>query len=318
MKLTEEQQNEIIETYLKTKSQVETAKITNHSVTTVWRYVNKHGLGCGIGGNQTQRKITDEQLRDACATMSRTEIANAYGIHVATLDKRMAALGISASKSRTDGKSVFSRGSQSGWHYVKTIDDFVKAERTTFDFVAYNSDGRKVKLKCKLCGSETVRDYSTVKKYNTVCKQCKENKRINEWRTQLRDALLRVIESKTPKVCKQCGCTFYSQHPNAKYCSKRCKNRKKQRGNSIRSRCRKYGVFYDSTVKPEVVIERDIGICQICGKVCNRDDRRWGAFGPDFPTVDHIVPLAKGGTHTWGNVQCVCAICNSYKRDVCA
>lgn len=316
MKLAEEQQNEIIETYLKTKSQVETAAITNHSVTTVWRYVNKHGLGCGSGGNQKRRKITDKQLCDACATMSRTEIANAYGIHVATLDKRMAKLGISASKTRADGKSVFSR-TVNGWRYVESIDNFVKAERTTFNFIAYNSDGHKVKLKCKLCGTETVRDYSTVKRYNTVCEHCKENERIQEGRTQLRDALLHVIESKTPKVCEQCGSVFYSQYSSAKYCSKRCKS-KKNRGCSIRKRCRKYGVFYDSTVKPEIVIERDNGICQICGKVCNKADRRWGTFGPDFPTVDHIVPLAKGGTHTWDNVQCVCAICNSYKRDVCA
>jgi hypothetical protein len=28
--------------------------------------------------------------------------------------------------------------------------------------------------------------------------------------------------------------------------------------------------------------------------------------------------LANGGTHTWDNVQCAHAICNSYKRDLWA
>lgn len=314
-KLTAEQTNEIIETYLKTKSQIETAAITGHSVTTVWRYVNERGLGCGSGGNQ-KRKITDEQLREACKTMSRTEIATAYGMHVATLDKRMAGLGITAIKTRKDGTSVFSR-SKSGWHYVETLDAIIQNKRSEFDFVAYNSDGRRVKIKCKTCGSVIERSYSTIKNYNTKCTQCRENKKLQEERTRLRDALLLVIESKTPKICERCGCTFYSQHPTAKYCSKKCREKRKRNG-GIRKRCRRYGVFYDSAVKAEKVIKRDKGVCQICGKICNQNDKRWGSFGPDFPTIDHIVPLARGGTHTWDNVQCVCAICNSYKRDIVA
>jgi 5-methylcytosine-specific restriction endonuclease McrA len=37
---------------------------------------------------------------------------------------------------------------------------------------------------------------------------------------------------------------------------------------------------------------------------------------PDAPTVDHIIPLAKGGTHTWDNVQLAHWSCNSDKRDI--
>ena len=44
--------------------------------------------------------------------------------------------------------------------------------------------------------------------------------------------------------------------------------------------------------------------------------KEWGSFGPTYPTLDHIIPLAKGGTHTWNNVQCACAMCNSEKRDI--
>ncbi len=29
--------------------------------------------------------------------------------------------------------------------------------------------------------------------------------------------------------------------------------------------------------------------------------------------VDHIVPLALGGTHTWNNVQLLCRACNGAK-----
>lgn len=32
-------------------------------------------------------------------------------------------------------------------------------------------------------------------------------------------------------------------------------------------------------------------------------------------TIDHIIPLSKGGTHTYNNVQLAHYICNSKKSD---
>jgi 5-methylcytosine-specific restriction endonuclease McrA len=34
-----------------------------------------------------------------------------------------------------------------------------------------------------------------------------------------------------------------------------------------------------------------------------------------YPSIDHIVPLAKGGNHTWNNVQLAHHYCNTLKRD---
>jgi 5-methylcytosine-specific restriction endonuclease McrA len=36
---------------------------------------------------------------------------------------------------------------------------------------------------------------------------------------------------------------------------------------------------------------------------------------PTAPTVDHIIPLARGGSHTWDNVQLAHHLCNSLKGD---
>jgi 5-methylcytosine-specific restriction endonuclease McrA len=36
---------------------------------------------------------------------------------------------------------------------------------------------------------------------------------------------------------------------------------------------------------------------------------------PLSPSLDHVVPLARGGEHTYGNVRTACLGCNVRKRD---
>lgn len=53
-------------------------------------------------------------------------------------------------------------------------------------------------------------------------------------------------------------------------------------------------------------------ICNICEQKIDRRLRK-----PNFyaATVEHVVPLAHGGTHTWDNVRPAHAICNFKKGD---
>ena len=61
-------------------------------------------------------------------------------------------------------------------------------------------------------------------------------------------------------------------------------------------------------------------MCALCHRVTDHPrvwdqwvtNKRWM---PNAPTVDHILPLAKGGTHTWDNVQLAHWSCNSDKSD---
>lgn len=66
----------------------------------------------------------------------------------------------------------------------------------------------------------------------------------------------------------------------------------------------------DLSITLEKVYERDLGICQLCNSFI--------IFGNDtnadnYPSIDHIKPLSKGGLHSWDNVQLVCRRCNTLK-----
>jgi 5-methylcytosine-specific restriction endonuclease McrA len=74
-------------------------------------------------------------------------------------------------------------------------------------------------------------------------------------------------------------------------------------------RARKRGAFV-ANVSRLAIFERDGWVCQLCKEPLDREAQ---APAPLSPTIDHIVPLAVGGTHEPRNVQAAHFICNSVK-----
>jgi 5-methylcytosine-specific restriction endonuclease McrA len=61
---------------------------------------------------------------------------------------------------------------------------------------------------------------------------------------------------------------------------------------------------------------RDAGRCQLCGRPLNPDIKGVTSHDdPDRMTLDHTVPISKGGTHTYDNVRAACMDCNTEKGD---
>lgn len=138
----------------------------------------------------------------------------------------------------------------------------------------------------------------------------------------------RVKHPKVIKTCKLCGKQFESYSGKNVYCSNDCckrANRANARRNGERTgnhrhRAHMYGVAYEPGITLRKVYERDGGVCYICGCKTNRndswhDENGYHVCGSTYPTIDHVVPMSKGGGHVWSNVRLACRQCNSAKGD---
>ena len=123
----------------------------------------------------------------------------------------------------------------------------------------------------------------------------------------------RCWQSKLPKYCSR-ECFFAhidACHPESERAKKREYAATRGSG-SYRSRCKRYGGYFNSKVTRRAVFERDRFKCYLCRvKVSEelpaRHDRK--------ATLDHVVPLEKKGPHDWHNVACCCRKCNVAKRN---
>ncbi len=108
--------------------------------------------------------------------------------------------------------------------------------------------------------------------------------------------------------CLRCHADLTGMPAQAIYCSNRCsdganKARRRAAGEVRKPIGRKVR---------HAVFVRDGWKCQICGVEVNLKALY---PAPDSATIDHIVPLVKGGTDELGNLQTAHARCNFLKHD---
>lgn len=122
--------------------------------------------------------------------------------------------------------------------------------------------------------------------------------------------------------CCECGETFIKKGMQGKrrpFC-RRCRQKRinKQRrayGDNIRKRAIRFGVERVPYAR-ENVFERDGWVCQLCNcKLLPRWTYHKKSLVPHSrnATIDHIVPMAKGGADAEWNVQACCLACNGKK-----
>lgn len=131
-----------------------------------------------------------------------------------------------------------------------------------------------------------------------------------------RDRSRRIRNSKERvSKCVICGTEFSTYHKRATTCSKECSKKEHERRID---KLKANGVF-DKDISLEKLITRDDGVCYICGKPINRNDyaviNGIKVCGNEYPSIDHVVPVSKGGTHMWSNVRLTHRRCNSIKGE---
>jgi predicted nucleic acid-binding Zn ribbon protein len=172
---------------------------------------------------------------------------------------------------------------------------------------------------CLACNKE----FQTKKDQKFCSTECREatnkNKRIDKYVSNL---------NKNYK-CKVCNKKFKSEYKNMKrsFCCEECeieykrikkrafrkttKGKEEKHNWNTKRRLKNKSQFVEKVNRKEIY-ERDKWICQLCG--CKVDKRI------KYPhimsaSLDHIIPIAEGGTHESKNCQLAHFICNSKKSN---
>lgn len=156
---------------------------------------------------------------------------------------------------------------------------------------------------CLCCGDEfQPRTYQN-NYCSARCKSLSKLQNAKASRTPKRDAAL-------VKQCQECGGDFSPRDTRQYLCSVSCNAKVQGRIGSRTRRARIAGVPSER-VDPILVFERDGWRCHICGVKTLKAKR--GSIHPRAPELDHIIPIARGGEHSYRNTACSCSTCNRSK-----
>lgn len=109
------------------------------------------------------------------------------------------------------------------------------------------------------------------------------------------------------KICIVCGNEFQAKNTNMICCSEKCR---KYYDNQRRDKRLQKNGKPDLSISLSKLYERDKGICKLCGKHIDFD---CDPNSDRYPSIDHIIPICKGGLHQWNNIQLACRVCNTLK-----
>ena len=228
--------------------------------------------------------------------------------------------------------------------FKPSLSEFIEQIEIKYPFMEYHSgfknrEGR-FKYRCKLCGVISEVTCQIVRpswKKKTKCATCDmlrikdglKNKANQKNEKMLVKKLIREEKDKLARIqsnhkyfneCNECGKNFFSR-TNKLTCSRKCEKKRNNRLKELKRRKMIYeNGFVDTSISLDKLIERDEGVCHICTKECDKNDYTItpdGHFvaGANYPSIDHLTPISKGGTHTWNNIKLAHMYCNTMKSD---
>lgn len=216
--------------------------------------------------------------------------------------------------------------------YDRFINGFNNKYGQHYEYVSgFSGSESIITIKCLKCDYQFTRSAQISRKNKKIiCKNCKNILKTKEKEERIRkkaeEKELKLKLKKLHKemlafevVCAECGEIFKSNRKTAKYCSEKCQKRKRNRVGKLRRRKKlKSNGEIQEDITIEKLIKRDNNICYLCGEKCDSNDYKintegYFIVGHKYPSVEHVIPVANGGTHTWDNVKLSHHQCNSIK-----
>lgn len=129
-----------------------------------------------------------------------------------------------------------------------------------------------------------------------VCTNCREVRSLSDFNND------RAMKSGHNGQCKICLAAKRAADPSKAYEGAR------RRRATLRGRKSDKGITHSA------LRDRDGDKCAYCHRTMDFEARGRGAYRPDFASIDHVLAIKRGGTHTWDNVVLACLRCNMSKR----
>lgn len=202
---------------------------------------------------------------------------------------------------------------------------FIKSLRdkdSDYEYVeGYTNNISSVTLRCTRCGEIVKKNASFLRKKSEETHDCcvAKKKQIEalikaiKREQRVKEKVVQRKKEPITKQCIECGKNFITTRSRQVCCSSACSNK---RNNRLKDINRRYKLRENGKVDYSISLHRLIkihnGICALCGgKVNIKADIN----SDEYPSIDHVLPVAKGGTHTWDNVQLAHRRCNTIKSD---
>ena len=127
-----------------------------------------------------------------------------------------------------------------------------------------------------------------------------------------RRAEMALPKAKPIVKCRVCGQWFYGKSKTSCICSDECRRKAENHRYTLKkdARRRKAQTKETKTITLQKLFKRDGGICWICGKPC---DITAHYNANNYPSVDHLLPISKGGKDEWSNIKLAHRICNTLR-----
>jgi 5-methylcytosine-specific restriction endonuclease McrA len=159
----------------------------------------------------------------------------------------------------------------------------------------WDKQSQQTVRQCSYCNLiKPITEYSAHRgKYRSRCKVCET-------------AIRKEKTAKNPQYIRDSAKRYAKRHPErvaSRFKRWRQADPQKDRDRQAVRYARKKGAPIVEKISRQAIIERDNSTCYLCHR----------HLKPTEITLDHVIPLVRGGTHTADNLRVACRSCNCRK-----